>query len=64
MKKLSAILVLICFSCLVIFNQCNVSNGKVSLGLNTKPFEKLSEYHFFTGSLKDLIPNEKVLPYD
>jgi len=64
MKKLSAILILICFSCLLIFNQCKVSNGKVTLDVNAKPFEKLSEYNFFTGKLKDLIPNEKVLPYD
>ncbi len=64
MKKISAILLLICFSCLIIFNQCNVSSGKVTVDLNAKPFEKLSEYHFFSGSLKDLIPNEKVLPYD
>lgn len=64
MKKLSAILILICFSCLLIFNQCKVSNGKVTLDVNAKPFGKLSEYNFFTGALKNLTPNDKVLPYD
>ena len=55
---------LICFSCLIVFNQCKTSNGKVILDVNAKPFEKLSEYNFFKGTLKDLIPNDKVLPYD
>lgn len=64
MKKLSATIILICFSCLLIFNQCKFSNGKVTLDVNAKPFEKLSDYHFFKGKLKDLIPNDKVLPYD
>ena len=60
MKKISAVLVLICLTCLLIFNQCKVSDGKVSIDLNAKPFEKLSDYHFFKGALKDLIPNDKV----
>ncbi len=64
MKKISAVLVLICLTCLLIFNQCKVSDGKVSIDLNAKPFEKLSDYHFFKGALKDLIPNDKVLPYE
>lgn len=64
MKKLSVVLIFICFSCLLIFNQCKISNGKVTLDINAKPFEKLSDYHFFTGTLNELIPNDKVLPYD
>ncbi|HRH56100.1 MAG TPA: SO2930 family diheme c-type cytochrome [Chitinophagales bacterium] len=64
MKKLSVILFLICVSSLIIFNQCKISNGKVTLDVNAKPFEKLSEYNFFKGTLKDLIPNDRVLPYD
>ncbi|MBX7050990.1 MAG: hypothetical protein K1X54_03045 [Flavobacteriales bacterium] len=27
------------------------------------PFEKLSDYRFYTGEMKQLIPNERVLPY-
>ena len=29
-----------------------------------QPFEKLSQYNFFTGDLAQLIPAERVLPYD
>ncbi|MFN8283038.1 MAG: SO2930 family diheme c-type cytochrome [Chitinophagales bacterium] len=64
MKKLTAILVLISFSSLIIFNQCKTTDGKVTVDINAKPFEKLSEYHFFKGTMKDLVPNDKVLPYD
>jgi len=64
MKKISVILILICFSCLIIFNQCKISDGKVTVDINAAPFEKLSQYNFFKGSLKDLMPNDKVLPYD
>lgn len=28
------------------------------------PYEKLSDYHFFTGKLSDFIPNKRVIPYD
>lgn len=28
------------------------------------PYEKLSDYHFFTGNLSDLKANNKVIPYD
>lgn len=34
------------------------------MDVSAKPFEKLSAYNFFKGTLKDLIPNDKVLPYD
>src|SRR5665647_167976 len=64
MRKISAIAILIALSSLVIFNQCKISDGKVTLDPDAKPFEKLSEYHFFKGALKDLVPNNKVLPYD
>ena len=39
-------------------------NAKVASNIIGKPFENLSEYHFFKGNLKDLSPNEKVLPYN
>lgn len=64
MKKLTVVLLLISFSCLFIFNQCKMNNGKVTLDVNAKPFQKLSEYNFFKGTLKDFIPNDKVLPYE
>lgn len=43
--------------------RCNFSETvKVDIGL--PPFQKLSEYNFFKGNLKDLLPRERVLPYD
>lgn len=43
---------------------CNKHGGKVSLDVTSQPFKKLSEYNFFTGTLSDLKPNERILPYD
>lgn len=37
--------------------------GGVSVDLTTVPYAKLSDYHFFTGDLKDQIPADKVIPY-
>ena len=35
----------------------------VNLDIDTYPFETLSEYNFFVGDLRDLVPNEGVIPY-
>lgn len=44
---------------------CNmVSTGKVMLDTTAKPFQKLSQYKFFTGTISELKPNERVVPYD
>ena len=44
---------------------CNFfQSNKVCLDVTAKPFEKLSDYHFFTGILNELIPTEKIVPYD
>jgi uncharacterized repeat protein (TIGR03806 family) len=64
MKKTASILTFICLFSALIFNQCKRSDGKVTLDINAEPFEKLSTYNFFKGNLKDLIPNDNVLPYD
>lgn len=45
-----------------LFEQCQTVGKEVQLA--EKPFEKLSEYQFFTGALKELRPNDRVLPYD
>ncbi len=37
--------------------------GPITLDLSQLPLPKLSDYHFFTGALKNLKPNYKVLPY-
>jgi uncharacterized repeat protein (TIGR03806 family) len=44
---------------------CNLAgDGKVALDVAAKPFELLSEYHFFKGKMHDLLPNGRTLPYD
>ena len=66
MKKIS-ILLTICFSCFVFifFSRCINGNAVVTVDANyTEPFKKLSQYHFFKGDMKDLTPNDRVLPYD
>ncbi len=45
------------------FENCkNASSTQIIIP--QQPFQKLSNYHFFKGDLKELIPNERVLPYD
>jgi len=46
-----------------IFFACN-KNKEVHVQLEGKPFEKLSQYQFFLGEVKNLSPNKGVLPYD
>lgn len=44
---------------------CNLKqSSKVVLDVASKPFEKLSEYNFFSGTMNELKPNDRVLPYD
>lgn len=49
---------------MLLFQSCRFVSGEVTLGASTKPFEKLSEYHFFKGEMNLLQPNKQVLPYD
>lgn len=52
------------FFILILFYQCQSTNGTaVRVDVN-QPFEKLSDYHFFIKKITDLQPNERVLPYD
>lgn len=61
MSKVFIPIILIVF----IFSKCQapLTDG-VQLDVSEKPFERLSQYQFFTGEMKNLQPNEKVLPYD
>ena len=44
---------------------CNFFKAaKVCLDVSAKPFEKLSQYHFFSGTMNELQPNAHVVPYD
>lgn len=36
----------------------------VRLDLSQKPYERLSQYQFFVGEMKNLQPNKRVIPYD
>jgi len=49
---------------LLIIVGCSKNSGRVELAVDLKPFDKLSQYGFFTGNLADLQPHEGVLPYD
>ena len=64
MKKISVLLIGLLILSSAIFYQCKMENGRVTLDVNAKPFEKLSDYHFFIGKMSDLLPNGRVLPYD
>ena len=49
---------------LLILNVCSPRTSEVVVLIDNPPFEKLSDYHFFRGKLSNLIPNNRVLPYD
>lgn len=66
MKKISVIST-ICAALLmlVFFSRCMNKDAAVTVDANYKePLKKLSQYHFFKGDLKLLMPNNRVLPYD
>lgn len=46
-----------------VWTQCQFKTKEL-IEIPEKPYEKLSEYHFFKGNLSDLEPNDGVLPYD
>jgi uncharacterized repeat protein (TIGR03806 family) len=47
-----------------LINVLITSNSSILLNLEDLPFQTLSEYHFFEGTLKNLKPNFGVIPYD
>ena len=47
----------------VILNSC-LSGINKSTVIPEKPYERLSQYQFFKGKLADLMPNDRVIPYD
>lgn len=50
----------------ILFAACNKNEiAQIELfDFSAVPFEKLSDYHFFDGELKNLEPNATLLPYD
>ena len=50
---------------LIYISSCTLGgNSKVTLDIAATPFKMLSEYHFFKGELKQLLPNDRIMPYD
>lgn len=47
-----------------LFFSCHHETPPVAIDFGKIPYEKLSDYHFFTGDMQDLLPNSQVLPYD
>ncbi|MBT8221336.1 MAG: hypothetical protein KJP00_16030 [Bacteroidia bacterium] len=46
----------------ILLQHCKMSNDKVVIP--SEPYEKLSDYNFFAGSMANLQPKNGVLPYD
>lgn len=64
MSKKIALFFTIILSVALFFHSCNTKPAHVLLDVAAKPFEKLSDYNFFSGVLNELKPNKRVLPYD
>lgn len=52
------------FSLLLLWSCRAGSTQAVSVELNKLPYQQLSDYHFFTGQLKSLTANNRVIPYE
>lgn len=48
----------------VLLHSCKSTPKAVALDVAAKPFELLSQYNFFSGSINELKPNDGILPYD
>ncbi len=49
----------------IIPNACqNDEDGDLPIVLENLPYDNLSDYQFFTGDMSDLMPADRVLPYD
>ena len=58
-------MILVCQFGIILFMGCQEPKGDgIQLDISQKPFERLSQYQFFIGEMKNLQPNERVLPYD
>ena len=63
MKKYFTLLLLVSLS-FVVCRCTNRSNLPVTVDLAAPVFQTLSEYHFFKGTIAELLPNDGVVPYD
>jgi uncharacterized repeat protein (TIGR03806 family) len=62
--SLFAITISLYFSCADNDDQDYTDVSPVVVDLSVVPFEKLSDYHFFSGELKNQIPSTDVIPYE
>ena len=62
--SLFAITISLYFSCTDNDDQGYSDVSPVVVDLSAVPFEKLSDYHFFSGELKNQIPSTDVIPYE
>lgn len=74
MKKITGIIAIVFIGCLSIITSCSSSDDEyipiipvvespVVVDLTQVPYQKLSEYKFFAGALKDMNPSYGVIPY-
>lgn len=65
MKKTSTTIHLhLLFFVIIFLACCTTPSDQVQRIDADAPFEKLSDYNFFSGNISDLQPNDRVLPYD
>ncbi|MCS6819970.1 MAG: hypothetical protein NZ522_08455, partial [Chitinophagales bacterium] len=66
MKKILHPFFVLGFALVILYEllSCHSLPAKVALDVAKAPFKNLSDYNFFVGPLKALIPNDRVLPYD
>lgn len=63
MKKIFFLLLLVMFFACSNDDSYQIIENPVSVDLENVPYQKLSEYHFFVGDLKNLNPNQELLQY-
>jgi len=64
MKKTFALFAFISSLFFIVLPSCKQMPSTIALDVSVKPKEYLSQYNFFIGDIKSLIPNEGLLPYD
>jgi uncharacterized repeat protein (TIGR03806 family) len=66
MKRISVmVLVMLCVGASLVLQQCDkMGVGPVTVPVSGDFLPTLSAYNFFLGNMADLVPNDRVLPYD
>lgn len=64
MKKYITLFLFLLSSMVITVSSCRYLSSDIALDVDAKPLEYLSQYNFFKGDVKNLIPNVGLLPYD